>query len=157
MGKYSSRNLMEFEFHDAWAEKIRWEGNTLICRVKQCNLHASAPENPYPQDMELKEAVLTLSRFQVKEYCLPSYESRSPDGKTEVHPEQRFFGMEAKQRFAPAAAEGLWLKYFSCQDQTKSTLEACGRTDSYFTLTFSFRQALVEWEEFAEKAWYAAP
>lgn len=54
MSQYSSRNLTEFEFHDAWAEQIRWENGVLTCRVKQCNLHASAPENPYPQDMELK-------------------------------------------------------------------------------------------------------
>lgn len=154
MSRYSSRNLTEFEFHDAWAEEIRWAGDVLTCRVTHLNLHASALENPYPQDMELKEAVLTFSGFQIREFCLPGYESRSPGGKTEIHPEQRFYGVDAEKRFARAAAKGIWLKDVSADDPTKSTLEACGRTEPYFTLTFSFQQALVEWEEFAKPAWY---
>lgn len=63
MNRYSSSNLTEFEFHDAWAEEVHWEGDVLTCRVKQCSLHANALENPYSQDMELNEAVLTFSGF----------------------------------------------------------------------------------------------
>lgn len=153
MSRYSSSNLTEFEFHDAWAEEVHWEGDVLTCRVKQCSLHANALENPYSQDMELSEAVLTFSGFQIKEYCLPGWKESFPNGKAEVHPEQRFVGTEAKQRFSQAAAEGLWLKDISAGDPTKSTLEACGRTEPYFSVTFSFRQVLVEWESFAGPAW----
>lgn len=154
MGRYSSRNLMEFEFHDAWADEIRRKGDVLTCRVKHLNLHASAPENPYPQDMELKEALLTFSGFQVKEYCLPAYECHFQNGRTEAHPKQQFFEAEAEKRFSQAAAEGFRLTYVGPDDQACWTLEACGKTVPYFTLAFSFRQALVEWEEFAGKAWY---
>ena len=153
MSRYSSHDLTEFEFHDAWAEEIRREGEVLTCRVKHLNLHADAPGNPYPQNMELKEALLTFSGFQVKEYCLPGYE----DGSAETHPEQRFFGADAEKRFALAAAEGLRLYGIyppSSQEPAHWTLEARGKTELYFTLAFYFHQALVEWEEFAGKAWY---
>lgn len=153
MSRYSSHDLTEFEFHDAWADEIRREGDALTFWVKHLNLHASAPENPYPQDMELKEALLTFSGFQVKEYCLPGYE----DGSAETHTEQRFFGADAEKRFALAAADGLRLYGIyppSAQEQPHWTLEARGRTELFFTLAFSFRRALVEWEEFAGKAWY---
>lgn len=153
MSRYSSHDLTEFEFHDAWTDEIRREGEVLTCRVKHLNLHADAPGNPYPQDMELGRAVLTFSGFQVKEYCLPGYE----DGSTETHPEQRFFGAEAEKRFARAAADGLRLYGIyppSSQERLHWTLEARGRTELFFTLAFSFRRALVEWEEFAGKAWY---
>lgn len=157
MSRYSSGDLTEFEFHDAWAEEIRREGEALTCRVKHLNLHPSAPEPPYPQDMELGQSVLTLSGFQVRAFCLPGYESRSPEGKTEIQPEQRFFGVDAEKRFSQAVAEGLRLYGVyrpSSQEPAHWTLEAQGRTEPYFTLTFSFRRALVEWEEFAGKAWY---
>ena len=49
MSRYSSHDLTEFEFHDAWADEIRREGDALTFWVKHLNLHASAPENPYPR------------------------------------------------------------------------------------------------------------
>ena len=67
--RYSSTNrLQDFEFHDAELSLISWENNRLIVSAKFLNIHKDAAPNNADTDMEISEARITFSGFQIKEF-----------------------------------------------------------------------------------------
>ena len=66
---YSSNNrLQDFEFHDAELSLTSWEDNRLVVSAKYLNVHKDAAPNNADADMEISEARITFSGFQIKEF-----------------------------------------------------------------------------------------
>ena len=68
MHYFSTNRLQDFEFHDAELSLISWEYNRLVVSAKYLNVHKDAAPNNADADMEISEARITFSGFQIKEF-----------------------------------------------------------------------------------------
>ena len=152
--RYSSTNrLQDFEFHDAELSLISWENNRLIVSAKFLNIHKDAAPNNADTDMEISEARITFSGFQIKEFEPSRTWNTDENGKSYTDdPLIIHFGELARNMFETELKNSITVMDIVFENDIYE-LGALG-IDPYFSVRFLFSDVEIEWDDYRKKAWY---
>ena len=152
--RYSSTNrLQDFEFHDAELSLISWENNRLIVSAKFLNIHKDAAPNNADTDMEISEARITFSGFQIKEFEPSRIWKTDENGKSYTDdPLILHFGELARNMFETELKNSITVMGIVFENDIYE-LGALG-IDPYFSVRFLFSDVEIEWDDYRKKAWY---
>lgn len=152
--KYTLKDrLEEFEFHDSEWKLISWEQD-LIFSAHAVNLHRSMiPESP-EKDLQLAEARITLSGFEIKE-LIPSRTFRKNENGEWVTDEPLvvYTGEAAKNVFIEELKHEIRVLIWEQNKAGIYELRACG-IDPFLSVNCTFTSSLVEWDAYKGEAWY---
>ena len=152
--RYSSTNrLQDFEFHDAKLSLISWKDNRLVVCAKFLNVHKDAAPNNAGADMEISEARITFSGFQIKEFE-PSRAWKTDENGKFYTDEQLIIhtGTIAHSMFENELKNSITVIGIVCENDIYE-LGAIG-IDPYFSVRFRFSDVEIEWDDYHKKAWY---
>ena len=151
---YSSNNrLQDFEFHDAELSLISWEDNRLVVSAKYLNVHKDAAPNKEDADMEISEARITFSGFQIKEFEPSRTWKTDENGKSYTDdPLIIHTGAVAHSMFQNELKNSITVMGIVLEDDIYE-LGALG-IDPYFSVRFLFSDVEIEWDDYRKKAWY---
>ena len=151
---YSSTNrLQDFEFHDAGLLLISWENNRLVVSAKYLNVHKDAAPNNADADMEISEARITFSGFQIQEFEPSRTWKRDENGQSYtddpliIHTE-----VVARSMFENELKNSITVTGIALENDIYE-LGAIG-IEPYFTVRFRFSDVEIEWDDYSKKAWY---
>lgn len=139
--KYRSENrLCDFEFHDAEMRLRSFDGNNLTVSVKHLNIHKDTAQNDSESDMELEEAIMTISGVSIHTY-------EPEDGAVILT------GDDAKAQLLRDLKTKLCV--LSLEEEKPGQIVMDGIGDSpYFVVRIGFDSVRVEWDDYRKKAWY---
>ena len=151
---YSSNNrLQDFEFHDAELSLISWEDNRLVVSAKYLNVHKDAAPNNADADMEISEARITFSGFQIKEFEPSRTWKTDKNGKFYTDdPLIIHTGAIARSMFENELKNSITVMGIVLENDIYE-LGALG-IDPYFSVRFLFSDVEIEWDDYRKKAWY---
>ena len=151
---YSSNNrLQDFEFHDAELSLISWEDNRLVVSAKYLNVHKDAAPNNADADMEISEARITFSGFQIKEFEPSRTWKTDENGKSYTDdPLIIHTGAVARSMFENELKNSITVMGIVLKNDIYE-LGALG-IDPYFSVRFLFSDVEIEWDDYRKKAWY---
>ena len=151
---YSSTNrLQDFEFHDAELSLTSWEDNRLIVCAKYLNIHKDAAPNNVNADMEISEAIITFSGFQIKEFEPSRTWETDENGKSYTDdPLVIHTGTKARSMFENELRNSIRVMGIVLENGIYE-LGGIG-IDPYFSVRFTFSDVEVEWDDYRKKAWY---
>lgn len=151
---YSSTNrLQDFEFHDAVLSLISWDDNRLIVSAKYLNVHKDAAPNNADEDMEISEARITFSGFQIKEFEPSRTWKTDENGKSYTDdPLIIHTDAVARSMFEKELRNTITVMNIDLENGIYA-LDACG-LDPYFSVRFVFSDVEIEWDDYRKKAWY---
>jgi len=152
--RYCSNNrLQDFEFHDAELSLISWEDSRLVVLAKYLNVHKDAAPNNAGADMEISEARITFTGFQIKEFQPGRAWRTDENGKLYtddpliIHTDEVAHSMFENELKNTVTVMGIVF------DDNIYELGAIG-IDPYFSARFLFSDVKIEWDDYREKAWY---
>lgn len=151
---YSSTNrLQDFEFHDAELSLISWEDNRLVVFAKYLNVHKDAAPNNAGADMEISEARITFSGFQIKEFE-PSRTWKTDESGNSYTDDPLIIhtGEIARSMFENELKNSITVMDIVLENGIYE-LGALG-IDPYFSVRFVFSDVEIEWDDYCKKAWY---
>ena len=151
---YSSTNrLQDFEFHDAKLSLISWEDNRLVVSAKYLNVHKDAAPNNADADMEISEARITFSGFQIKEFE-PSRTWKTDENGNSYTDDPLIIhtGAIARSMFENELKNSITVMDIVLENGIYE-LGALG-IDPYFSVRFVFSDVEIEWDDYRKKAWY---
>ncbi len=153
--RYNSVNrLSDFEFHDAEFSLVAFENNCLKVKANCLNIHKGTAQNSHETDMEIENALITFEGFD-----LLSYEpgrTWHQDENGELHtaePQIILKGSSAHSRFSHQLASGLTVLDLGIKEGTTHFIDAISK-DPFFTVLFTFKNVIIEWDEYKSEAWY---
>ncbi|MBO5914155.1 MAG: hypothetical protein J6Q72_02305 [Clostridia bacterium] len=152
--QYSSTNrLQDFEFHDSELSFISWDDNRLIVSAKYLNVHKDAAPNNADADMEISEARITFSGFQIKEFEPSRTWKTDENGKSYTDdPLIIHTGAIARSMFENELKSTITVMRIVSENHIYE-LDALG-IDPYFSVRFLFSDVEIEWDDYRKKAWY---
>lgn len=152
--RYSSTNrLQDFEFHDSELSLISWEDNRLIVSAKFLNVHKNAAPNNADADMEISEARITFSGFQIKKFEPSRTWKADENGNAYTNdPLIIHTGTIARSMFENELKNSITVMGISWENDIYE-LGAFGM-DPYFSVRFLFSDVEIEWDDYRKKAWY---
>ena len=152
--RYSSTNrLQDFEFHDSELSLISWEGNHLVVSAKHLNVHKDAAQNNEEADMEICEARISFSDFQIKEFEPGRAWTTDENGNYyTLDPLIIHTGTVARNAFENELKNSITVYGIELKNGIYE-LYACG-IEPYFSVRFLFSELAIEWDEYCQKAWY---
>ena len=152
--RYSSINrLQDFEFHDAELSLVSWKRNCLIVSAKFLNIHKNAAPNNVNADMEISEARITFSGFQIKEFEPSRAWKTNENGESYtddlliIHT-----GAVARSMFENELRNSITILDIDSKNDIYE-LDALG-IDPCFSVRFVFSDVEIEWDNYRKKAWY---
>lgn len=157
--KYTSINkVSDFEFHDAMFDYLCLKNGDLAVSAICLNIHSTAKQNPFNEDMEIKEAKITFKGFSPTSYTKIKNYVQCEDGAFRPSEYITLRDSEAFDSLMKDITHGITVYYF---EKTKEKdyeyyIEACGN-EPYFTATFKSDDVIIEWDEYLKKAWYEDP
>lgn len=132
--------LSDFEFHDAEMKLRSYDGHTLVVTVKHLNIHKDTPDNDSESDIELEEAVMTISGVSILTY--------EPEDGAAI-----LTGDNAKAQLLRDLKTKLCV--LSLEEETPGQIVMDGIGDSpYFVARIGFDSVWIEWDAYRKKAWY---
>ena len=151
---YSLNNrLQDFEFHDAKLSLISWEDNRLVVSAKYLNVHKDAAPNNADADMEISEARITFSGFQIKEFEPSRTWKTDENGKSYTDdPLIIHTGAIARSMFENELKNSITVMGIVLENDIYD-LGALG-IDPYFSARFTFSDVEIAWDDYRKKAWY---
>lgn len=153
--KYASSNLLEdFEFHDAFLKYESFCNATLVVSVRYLNIHKTAEQNSYDNDMEIELAKITFYGFCVKQYepGRTWYQNEKGELCTD-EPQVIFEGTQAEEKLFANFQSGSTIYDLGIHENGNCYLDASG-VEPFFYAQFSFDSAVVEWDKYCNIAWY---
>lgn len=146
----------DFEFHDAEFYLNSCEKNDLCVTVKHLNIHKNTKENPYEYDMEIAAAEIHFQNLQVSSFePMRAYKLDDSGNLYTDEPQIIYKGSKAEEKFIAQLKRGISVYNIDiCEDERGIfwSIETNGK--SCFTVSVSFDDAVVRWEEYCKKAWY---
>ena len=153
MHYFSTNRLQDFEFHDAELSLISWEDNRLVVSAKYLNVHKDAAPNNADADMEISEARITFSGFQIKEFEPSRTWKTDENGKYYTDdPLIIHTGAIARSMFESELKNSITVMGIVLENDIYE-LGALG-IDPYFSVRFLFSDVEIEWDDYRKKAWY---
>ena len=148
--------LSDFEFHDTTFDLQSSEGNSLTVMAKHLNIHTSAEQNPFENDMEIETACIRFERIDVVSYKTGGAKRFDANGNyIDIEPEFIFDKQEAHGHFIDQLKSGITVLYLGEDEKQRYIIEAVGH-DSFFMVAFSFDRMIIEWDDYIGEAWYAS-
>lgn len=148
--------FLDFEFHDAQFNLKDCENDNLCVAVKHLNIHKNAKENPYEYDMEIAAAEIYFQNLRVSSFePMRAYKSDNNGNLYTDEPQIIYKGSKAEEEFIAQLKRGIVVYSIDiCKDERGAfwSIEANGK--NCFTVSVSFDDAVVMWEEYCQKAWY---
>jgi len=157
--KYISINKVDdFEFHDAVIDFFSFQNDDLEVSIKHLNIHSTAMQNPFDEDMEIKEARIAFKGFIPISYTKAKDLVKCEDGAWRPSEYITMRDSEAFDSLMKEITHGVTVYYFekSKEKDSEYYIEALG-DEPYFTATFKCKDVIVEWDEYLKKAWYEDP
>jgi len=134
-----------FDFHDSYFEKIEKENGNITCYLEAVNLSSAHPLNPYSCSMQIDLLKITFEKFRL-------YKIESSDNillSDEAQRNQYFM------HFISDYGEILSVEQLSCENEIYSFLLNLVNQNFYMEVVISFQNAILEWNTYKDKAWYA--
>ena len=148
-----TNRLQDFEFHDAELSLISWEDNRLVVSAKYLNVHKDAAPNNADADMEISEARITFSGFQIKEFEPSRTWKTDENGKLYTDdPLIIHTGAVARSMFENELKNSITVMGIVLENDIYD-LGALG-IDPYFSARFTFSDVEIAWDDYRKKAWY---
>ena len=153
--RYNSVNrLSDFEFHDAWFSLDSFENNCLTVKALCLNIHKDVEQNPHETDMEIENAVITFEGFDLLSYEPGRAWRQDENGKFYTdEPQIVLKDNLAHSRFSDQLAFGLTVFALGIKEGNTHFIDAISK-DPFFTVSFTFKNVIIEWDEYIGKAWY---
>ena len=152
--RYSSINrIHDFELHDAQLSLISWQEKCLVVCAKHLNIHKDAANNNYGADMEISEARITFSSFEIKE--LEPSRAWKKDENGNLYTDDPLIihtGTVARELFEKELLDSITVMGIKL-DNGMYELCALGIEPCFF-VRFSVSQIEIEWDSYSKKAWY---
>ena len=154
--KYVSVNkLSDFEFHDAKISLDTFDGNTLKVKASFLNIHESAEQNPNNTDMEIAEAFITFENFELVSYEPGLAFLSDANGEPySIDPHISYIGNSARSRFMRQLEFGVTVYDFAIECEDVHFIDGIAN-DPFFTVRFTYKNIIIEWDEYKKEAWYA--
>lgn len=148
--------FLDFEFHDAQFNLKDCENDNLCVAVKYLNIHKSAKENPYEYDMEIAAAEIYFQNLLVSSFePLRAYKLDDSGNLYTDEPQIIYKGSKAKEEFIAQLKRGISVYNIDiCEDERGVFWSITANGKICFTVSASFDDAVVRWEEYCKKAWY---
>jgi len=133
------------------------ENRYSVC-VKDLNLHQSAPENPYEQDMGIANAIITFWGYRVK--SVEKLASRTLDyngNLIDETPAVLLCENDAEQYFFDELKQGIYLNGLSFSMHNHDLhieIETTGPRLEAFSAILDVQRVTVEWDDYTSPAWY---
>ena len=157
MMKYCSIDELDhFEFHDSAAEEIGLEEGKLVCWLRELNVTTENSQSGHVTDMRVGKARMTLEGVRL-EWAKGDVSPAGRDGSVSVV--MRSLG-EFADYFRPRKDWGLQIICLDgyCRNgdgRFRAEWVFFAEGNDFFTARLSFDKAIVEWDEYSGKAWYA--
>ncbi len=152
--KYSSINRLEdFELHDAELSLISWQDDRLVVSAKHLNVHKNAAPNNDGADMEISEARITFSGFEIKEFEASRAWEKDQNGNLYTDdPLIIHTGSVARDMLEAELCNSITVMGITL---TNGIYELCALgIEPCFYVRFCSSQIEIEWDDYLKKAWY---
>ena len=155
--KYISINrLPDFEFHDAKVSLDIFDGSILKINADFLNIHQGTEQNSYDKDMEIAKAIITFEDFELISYEPGRAFQRGDDGELyTTDPCVVFMGDSARSRFLNQLKFGITIYAFAIKEGNTYFIDGIA-DDPFFTVSFTFKNVIIEWDEYKKEAWYSS-
>jgi len=157
--KYESVNeLSTFDFHDAYINKIDFLNGQMIWEVENINATTQNSQNNFEDDMCIKNALVIFEDIKIDEFLYGGYSKYDGKGNLLEKKEVETITNQEKCRevlknmpMMPMMISDVSPPLYVSDDgqyKTKFNLLDCN-------LPISFSKAIIKWDDFNGKAWYA--
>ena len=154
--KYTSVNeLSNFEFHDAKFFLDIFDKKCLKIKADFLNIHKDAEQNPHGVDMEISVATITFEGFDLISYePIRGYTQNENGELYTTDPYIAFMGDSARSNLLKRLEEGFTVFDFAIECDDVHFIDGIAN-DPFFTVRFTYKNIIIEWDEYKKEAWYA--
>ncbi|MBQ7821294.1 MAG: hypothetical protein IJ391_03325 [Clostridia bacterium] len=157
MKHLSQSEWCNFNFHDAFAENIKWENGSIVMgSVFRLNISKDSVHNPFEYDMEIKEAKVSFNNVNVISFEYGGGIITDANGQKHEEPRCVITGAEASDLLMNELSGSLGIYFLDMEhDNGKQiyTLEA-HNVIPFFSVVFSSDPIIVQWDDYSCEAWY---
>jgi hypothetical protein len=157
--KYTSINeLSTLNTHDARIESIDYQGKNMIWELSFIIADKTNSQNDTGFDMYIDNNVITFENYKIESIIFPGHQTRHLDGSIEKHeavaakPEE--FDSIIKNTLKHGGETNCVYDCPSDEGYKAAGLFINGRGSDVYEIIINCSQAVVEWNEFTEKAFY---
>lgn len=150
--KYLADSLSLFDFHDSYFIMSELSKNELHLEASALNIHKHTKQNPADFDMEICEAKITFTDFNILSYKLIGGELYDYNRNLIAKEDTVIYSdIDAQREFLKQAKKGFDVMGITELSDNVICLTA---NSTVFQLEFTFSAVKIEWDDYTGKAWY---